>query len=571
MTRLEGWLLGLALIVATGSLAAGIGRTDLWPPNETRVAEIAREMLAGGSWLVPHLNGRPFLEEPPLFYWAQATVYAITSGPSALAARVPATAAAILGVLVTAALAQAVGASAAIAALVVATAPEYWWMARTGTPDTANAAATGLALLAFLAAWRSGSGAMLALAVVAGAIAFWLKSLLGVGLAAMTALIFLIVAGPGRLGWRAIACAVIASVAAAACWLVLLWRGTDTGSVSFFLVSNHLGRLLGSARQGHVRPIYYYLLNLLLDLLPWSVALPAALVSAVRERADGAGRFPLVWAGVMTLALSVSVTKSAHYLLPAYPAFAVLLARWWVRPPVDAIDRITWRILAVVLIVVVPAATAAIVALEPAKVMSILAARGHRLAAVIHIVREAPPGPPAWGAAGLVLLVGLACRPRRPVVAAVAAATSGMVVHLLIATVTLPAFNGFASARPIGEALGRAAEDGVDVFTFGFANPEEVSPVMFYAARTIPEVQNKRELRARLREGRACGLVRGTAYTRLPPDFAALPRTHVRFGELALVLLGGSEGACPRVPLVHDRDSDYPRRNASMPLPALAP
>src|SRR5206468_6286289 len=135
-------------------------------------------------------NGEPFLEEPPLFYWLQAALYWIAGAPSAVAARVPATAGAVLGVLVTIALARAVGVNAGIAALVVATAPEYWWMARTGTPDTANAAMTGLALVALYAAWRSGSGAMLAVAVVASILAFWLKSLLGVGLAAVTVLAF---------------------------------------------------------------------------------------------------------------------------------------------------------------------------------------------------------------------------------------------------------------------------------------------------------------------------------------------------------------------------------------------
>src|SRR5207249_4685809 len=132
MTRAERWLLVLAVLVATGTLAAGLARTDLWPPNETRIAEISREMLAGESWALPRLNGEPFLEEPPLFYWMQAVLYRLTGGPSAAAARIPAAAGALVGVLVTVVLARAVGVNAGIAALVLATAPEYWWMARTG-------------------------------------------------------------------------------------------------------------------------------------------------------------------------------------------------------------------------------------------------------------------------------------------------------------------------------------------------------------------------------------------------------------------------------------------------------
>src|SRR5256886_9714904 len=75
MTRSDRRLLAVAAALATAALAVGIGRTDLWPPDETRVAEISREMRAERSWLVPRLNGTPFLEEPPLFYWLQAGAY----------------------------------------------------------------------------------------------------------------------------------------------------------------------------------------------------------------------------------------------------------------------------------------------------------------------------------------------------------------------------------------------------------------------------------------------------------------------------------------------------------------
>src|SRR2546430_15109906 len=69
MTRSDRRLLAVAAALATAALAVGIGRTDLWPPDETRVAEISREMRAERSWLVPRLDGTPFLVGASLFYW----------------------------------------------------------------------------------------------------------------------------------------------------------------------------------------------------------------------------------------------------------------------------------------------------------------------------------------------------------------------------------------------------------------------------------------------------------------------------------------------------------------------
>src|SRR3989442_8259685 len=87
MSRSDRRLLAVAAALATAALAVGIGRTDLWPPDETRVAEISREMRAERTWLLPRLNGTPFLEEPPLFYWLQAGAYRLAGRPPAAAGR----------------------------------------------------------------------------------------------------------------------------------------------------------------------------------------------------------------------------------------------------------------------------------------------------------------------------------------------------------------------------------------------------------------------------------------------------------------------------------------------------
>jgi 4-amino-4-deoxy-L-arabinose transferase-like glycosyltransferase len=547
MSRLERALVALAALAATASLAAGIERTALWPPNETRVAEIAREMLTGESWAVPQLNGEPFLEEPPLFYWLQAGAYRIAGAPSAAVARLPAVAGAILGVLVTVALAHALGANAVIAALVLATAPEYWWMARTATPDTTNAATTALALLAFYLAWRSERAAWLVLAAVAGGTAFWLKSLLGPGLAVATATVFVGLSGRHGLGWRALGGVLVALGAAAGAWLFLLWRGEGTGAVSFFVVTNHLGRLLGSPEQGHMRPVYYYLPNLLLDLLPWSIALPAALAAAWRRRADPARRFGLVWAAVMLLFLTASAGKSAHYLLPAYPALAVLIAQWWMEPSAGRLDGLTWAMLAVAALVVLPGAAVVASSLDPVRATALMAT-DHGARAAGAVAGGLRPGALAWSAIPVALL-GVAFilgrRAGRPGIMAAAAAVSATTIHLLVVLVALPAFDTVVSARPVGEALGRAARGGIDVFTFGFDNRETVSQYLFYAEHRLPAVREIDALAERLLGRRACALVPAHAWERVRPALPGVTATARRIGGVSLMLVSGTVGGCP--------------------------
>jgi len=548
MSRRDRRLVVLAAALATVTLPAGIASTDLWPPNEPRVAEVAREMPGRDGWLIPELNGVPFLEEPPLFYWMQAAVYRAQGAPSTVAARVPAAVAAGLGVVVTTLLARSVGASAALAALVLASAPEWWWMARSATPDTANATATAAALLAFFHAWRRGSVAMLALAVVAAAAAFWLKSFLGVGLAVATASAFVVVAGRGRLRWVAIACAAVALAAAAVAWLAAIARAQGAGGVGFFVLTNHVERLIGGARAGHVRPPWYYVWNLALDVLPWSVALPAALAAAWRRRADPATRFVLVWAAVMVVGLSLAATKTAHYLLSAYPAIAVLVAIWWTGRSENLLDRVTRALLGAVAVVLYPVAIVAFAALDPAALTAAPSTR-ERVAAVAGAVLHTRPGALASAVAvvaGLGILFIVADRAGRRGAAAALLGVSATVVHLCFTRVVLPRFDAVVSARPFAEALGRAGDGGSALFAFGFDNREQLSPLLFYGRHALVEATSTRDLAAPLR-GRACVVMPADARGQAAASLRERAAGEQRIGDLRLVLVSGAEGGCPEV------------------------
>src|SRR2546422_6819908 len=93
----------LALLVLCGFLLLlpAIFLIDLFNPDEPREAEIAREMRDSGDLVVPHFDGCPFLEKPPLFYWAVWLTSRIPALPPEAAGRLPSVLAAVGLLLVT--------------------------------------------------------------------------------------------------------------------------------------------------------------------------------------------------------------------------------------------------------------------------------------------------------------------------------------------------------------------------------------------------------------------------------------------------------------------------------------
>lgn len=139
-------LVGLAATVLLSGWASGLAGS-----TETRYAEIAREMLARGDFVVPTLNGAPHLEKPPFAYWALMASYAVL-GVGDVAARVPGLLAAAATLAAVAAAARRLAPAGADAratgrgaAVVLATMPAYVFLARTVSTDVWLVACTTVA------------------------------------------------------------------------------------------------------------------------------------------------------------------------------------------------------------------------------------------------------------------------------------------------------------------------------------------------------------------------------------------------------------------------------------------
>ena len=143
-------LLWALLAMAVAFLLVEVGHTPFFEPDESRYAEIPREMLATGDFVAPHLNGYRYYEKPPLHYWAVAASMSLF-GETEWAARLPVKLSAAGMVLVTILFARRRFGEriALLAGLIVATSLLVVALARLNTIDIPLSFALSTAAFAF--------------------------------------------------------------------------------------------------------------------------------------------------------------------------------------------------------------------------------------------------------------------------------------------------------------------------------------------------------------------------------------------------------------------------------------
>jgi len=392
-------LAGVALAAAAVSFA-GIGSHSLWTPDEPRDAAIGKAMWASGDLAMPRLDGRPFLEKPPLAWWAQAAAYR-AFGVSDTVARVPSALCATLTLLVTYALGRRLGGRRAgwLAAGALASTAEFSEDMGRAIVDPPLVLMVTLAYAGFVvlvtapgdagAAGGGGGGASMErrgaelLIALAVPLAFLAKGVVGIGLALGPPVLYLLATagrsgprqGPGTV--RLLAPLALLGVPLFAVlvlpWTVALVREAGWAALRECLVGNTVGRLLATEAGrafGHRQPFWYYLPAGAAALLPWSLALPAGLraaggddgnagsAAARREGAEDGRRLLIASCFIGVALLSLAASKRSLYLVPLLPALAVPIGLWLDR--LDRAEGSRWdratALLLLVLAAIVPAA-----------------------------------------------------------------------------------------------------------------------------------------------------------------------------------------------------------------------
>ena len=331
----------LAALLALSLLLPGLGRAPFDDPGEGQHAEIAREALASGDPLDLRLNGVRYFDKPPLLYWLIALDFRAW-GQSEWAARLPSVLAAAAAAAATALLgARLLGPAAGLlAAAALLSCALFAAFGRYVRPETLFAAAIQVGLTGLLlGVTEEGRGARRW--AVAGCAALGVASLAKdpLGLVAPLAAVAAALAACGRLRpvrrwqpWQGVALMLLVGLGWYA-WSAL----RHPGFLWYAVVDNHLLNAVGLRHfpdEDVPLAAGEFLAVAALGAFPWVIPAGLMVASLVRRRAwRDPGETPWVALAVWVIGLwglfTLSAFKLPHYGLPAYPAVALLAARWW--------------------------------------------------------------------------------------------------------------------------------------------------------------------------------------------------------------------------------------------------
>ena len=436
-------------------LLSGLGSVALMQPDEGRNAEVAREMAISGSWLVPTLEGHPYLDKPAAYFAAVAVSLRVL-GANEWGARLPSALCglAILGLVFTFSRRRYDPATAALVVIVVATSPMVFAFSRIVIMDIALGLCTVAAILAAFVAEEGDSPDRRwhAAGAAAAGLGMLVKGPVGALVPAAVLVAFFWIDGRKHALRRVFApLNVLIVLGLFLPWFAALVRAHPEFA-HYGLVEETFNRFFTPAfNRG--QPFWFFGPVLLVTFFPWTVLFVPMTFAAwpARRRLTSADRLFVVWAIVVIAFFSLSRTKQPGYILTGVVAAAVCVGRglgyaWRNREGRAA--RLVER----------GALALAVFALAGAVALGVAVARGAanagRLAAMAAGKRAMWS---TWPTILIVLLavaaLGLAACARRRTGLAVAAFA---LFPLALVTVALPAVEGYArlrSAKTLAEGL----------------------------------------------------------------------------------------------------------------------
>lgn len=345
-------LIWLLLPVILGLYLIGNDSVSLWDRDEPRYAQTSRQMLQSGDWVVPKLLDEPRLKKPIFIYWCQAAAMKVF-GENTFAARFPSSIFVTATVALLAfALRRSTGRRRALwTAFIFATSGL--------TIAAAKMCITDGVLILFITAMQLCLGAILLgnsswpiIIALGFAIGFGLLTKGPVAPAVMlvTYIVYVLLTrfashakilreytlDDRRLQPRSTGIVLAKWIVAIILALMVLapWIYAIEQRIPNYTLSTIKGEVIDrgtTAQEGHKGPPGFYLMLIWVTYFPWSLLLPAAIISGWRHRHIPYIRFALAAVIGPWLMLEFYKTKLPHYALPIFPPLAFLTADMLIR------------------------------------------------------------------------------------------------------------------------------------------------------------------------------------------------------------------------------------------------
>ena len=335
--------------VLGGILAAmlyGIGSYGLYEPHEGHFAGVGREMVLNGDWITPRLNGAPYLNKPPLFYWMIASSYSIF-GFNEFAARFPQAIIGWLGVVLAWHWARKLwGARAGRAAAGILGVSAGWYLFSHQLLIDELLSVLHLATLYFL--WKGikepekksgwvGFYVSIGLSIMS-------KGLIGLAFPVLVLVAFVILKKDTealrrcRLGMGfAIMLAIVAP------WVILV-EMRNQGFLRYVIVNEHINRIFDRRwppdYNASKTSAVMFLVIAAVWVAPWCFFLPqifgfglknSSRWSGIERKNADATAILMLGALLPTLMFVPVPSRLIYYSLPTLPPFAIIAGGWWVN------------------------------------------------------------------------------------------------------------------------------------------------------------------------------------------------------------------------------------------------
>lgn len=453
-------------------LFTNLGANGLLEDNEARFFDISWEMAKSGDWITPRLNHIIHFHKPPFTFWLVGGSLNLL-GDSELAGRLPVAlmSLAVLGMTFywgsrekerPVSLAERI-----TTVLILVTSLEFWFLSRLVLTDMFLAFAVMLMQISF---WRLRSEesykSWTLIFWVAFGISFLAKGPVGLAIVGLTFLGFRIMGGTipwKRLFWIP---AVLLGLALMLPWYIAVC--IKYPNLFYYLFEFQTVERVATEVHGRAGPPWFYVPVILGGFFPWSFSLWASAKKAYQERSQ----YQLyLWAWLLfpLILFSLSGSKLPTYLLPLFPALALLTARALHDP--EKQKQVAWS--------------------------TVTALGLFTVALAVFLSGKVPPEVrPAtnilWGAAafsGLGFLASLALTAKGQSVTAMRAASVGFAGVLLSLTFGLGPCDEYYSAKKMGEYIHSLPQEGLVVAEF----QDHLHGLPYYLNRRIVQIAYPRE------------------------------------------------------------------------------